>query len=245
MNKTISGGQTRSFRPFAFANEPLPYGRLCDLGDRDGVTVVKTIFFDFGNVIGFFDHGRAIAKLARFTDMDPMELALALYGGPIADDYECGLISTHEYVREAKLNGRLACSDAEFLASYCDIFWRNPESCQLIPRLKGRYRLVLASNTNESHFLRFTRDFADVLHHFDHLVVSHHAAARKPHPEFFAYAHQYAHAEPHECVFVDDLPVNVEAGERSGWRGVAYTSPGTLVEQLRAVGIEIGTTERV
>lgn len=202
--------------------------------------MIRTIFFDFGNVVAFFDHQRAVARLAAFTDMNPVELALALYGSPIADDYECGHLSTAEYVREALLNGRLSCTPAEFLHSYNDIFWPNPEVAELIPRLKPRYRVVLASNTNEAHFRRFTADFAEVLRHFDHLAPSHHARARKPHPEFFAYAHQFAHAAPPECLFIDDLPVNIEAAQRIGWKGIVYRADGALADNLRTVGVEIG-----
>ena len=72
--------------------------------------MIRTIFFDFGNVVGFFDHDRAIRELARFTDMSPTELGLQLYGGPLEDDYECGKLTTEEYVREALLNGRLRCT---------------------------------------------------------------------------------------------------------------------------------------
>ena len=39
---------------------------------------VKTIFFDFGNVVGFFDHNRAIAKLAAHTHLTTEELDEAL-----------------------------------------------------------------------------------------------------------------------------------------------------------------------
>src|SRR3954469_25941352 len=173
--------------------------------------MIRTVIFDFGNVVAFFDHGRAVRQLARFTDLDPVELALQLYGSPIEDAYERGAIPTAEYVREAKLNGRLSCSDAEFLAAFEDIFWPNPEVIDLIPRLKPRYRLVLASNTNDAHFTRFSRQFADVLGRFDHLGTSHRAGARKPEPAFFAHVHPFAQAEPAECLFVDDLPVNVEA----------------------------------
>jgi putative hydrolase of the HAD superfamily len=199
--------------------------------------LIRTIFFDFGNVIAFFDHGRAVKRLAAFTNMDPVELALALYGGPLADDYECGFLSPEEYVREALLNGRLSCTPAEFLDSYTDIFWENPELTALVPKLKPRYRLVLASNTNASHFGRFSGDFASQLKHFDHLVVSHEAGARKPHVDFFAYAHQFAQASPSECVFVDDLPVNVETAVRFGWNGVVYRPDGTIGEKLRAAGV--------
>src|SRR6476469_8767823 len=124
---------------------------------------MRTIVFDFGNVLAFFDHGRAVARLARFTDRPPAELMLELYGGALESDYEIGRLSTEEYVRLGKLNGRLTCSDDKFLVAFVDIFWRNDELCDLIPRLKPRYRLLLASNTNDAHYRHYTREFADVL----------------------------------------------------------------------------------
>src|SRR5689334_17760362 len=122
--------------------------------------MIRTIVFDFGNVVAFFDHGRSVAKLAPHTTLPPVELALRVHGHPIAADYERGLLSTTEFVREAILNGRLTCTPVEFLAAYTDIFWPNPEVRDLIPRLKPSYRLLLGSNTNEAHFLRFTADYA-------------------------------------------------------------------------------------
>ena len=202
--------------------------------------MIRTIFFDFGNVVGFFDHDRAIRELARFTDMSPTELGLQLYGGPLEDDYECGKLTTEEYVREALLNGRLRCTPERFLSLYDKIFWPNPEVCELIPKLKPKYRLVLGSNTNEAHFYRYTQDFKQVLSHFEHLVASHHAGSRKPHPEFFEYAKRYAEAEPRECVFVDDLPVNIEAANRAGFKGVVYLPDGMLAARLKAAGVDIG-----
>jgi len=201
--------------------------------------MIRTIFFDFGNVIGFFDHQRAIEKLVKFTDLNAIELSLRLYGGPIVDDYEVGKLTTAEYVREAKLNGRLSCSQDEFLTCFCDIFWRNPEVCDIIPKLKPRYRLVLASNTVDAHFRRYVADYSDVFVHFNHLVASHHAQARKPHMEFFTYAHQFALAEPDECLFVDDLDVNIETAEHFGWKGIVYRPEGTLADKLCEAGVQI------
>lgn len=201
--------------------------------------MIRTIFFDFGNVLAFFDHGRAIRKFAKFTDMNPVELGLQLYGGPLEDDYEHGQLTTQEYVRDAILNGRLEMPPEEFLKHFTDIFWANPEVCDLIPKLKPRYRIVLASNTNDAHFTRYTEQFADVLSHFDHLVASHQVGARKPHDEFFAAAMKYAHAEPHECVFVDDLPVNIEAANRAGFNGIVYLPDDTLALRLRKLGVEV------
>ena len=202
---------------------------------------IKTVILDFGNVIAFFDHGRAVARLAAYTDMPAVELALVLYGSQIEDAYERGLIDTAEYVREAKLNARLNCTEEQFVSAFGAIFWRNFEVCDLVPLLKPKYRVVLASNTTRAHFDTYTKQFADVLAHFDHLGTSFEAHARKPEPAFFAHIQRHADAESHECVFIDDLPTNVEAAEKFGWRGVAYRPDGTLADKLRAVGVEIGT----
>ena len=201
--------------------------------------MIRTIVFDFGNVVAFFDHQRAVEKLAAFTDLNPVELALVLYGSPIEMDYEIGRLSTAGYVREAILNGRLTCSDEEFLACFCDIFWPNPEVCELIPRLKLGYRLILASNTNAAHFQRYTQDFADTLKHCDHLVASHQVGSRKPLTNFFLSAQRATQTAPAECVFIDDLPVNVEAAGRMGWKGIAYRPGGSLLTQLRALGVQL------
>ena len=193
-----------------------------------------------GEVIWTEQAGKGGEFGIRFTDMDPVELGLQLYGGPLEDDYECGKLTTDEYVRDAILNGRLRCTPEQFLDYYDNIFWANPEVCGLIPKLKPRYRLVLASNTNEAHFNRYTKDFADVLKQFEYLVASHHTGSRKPHVEFFEYAKRFANAELRECLFVDDLPVNIEAANRAGFTGIVYAPGGTLVNQLRAADVEIG-----
>lgn len=201
---------------------------------------MPTVFLDFGNVIGFFDHQWAVARLARFTPLTPAELTLSVYGSVVESDYETGRIPTAEFVRLAKANGRLACSDDEFLAAFNDIFTPNPEVCDLIPRLAAMNRLVLASNTNPAHFGRFSADFADVLRHFAHLGVSHEAGARKPHAAFFAYCQRFADGPPGECVFVDDLPANVEAARAFGWTAIVYRPGDDLAANLRAVGVAVG-----
>lgn len=201
---------------------------------------IKTVIFDFGNVLAYFDHGRAIARLDDFTDMEPTELALVLYGSAIEDAYERDAIDTDEYVREGLLNGRLKCSKEQFLAAFVDIFWRNDEVCNLLPRLKPKYRVLLASNTNKAHFEHYAKQFKTELGPFDHLCTSIAAKARKPEPAFCAHVQQFAQAEPGECVFIDDLPTNVEAAEKFGWKGVVYRPDGTLADKLRAAGVEVG-----
>lgn len=200
---------------------------------------MKTIFLDFGNVIGFFDHSRAVAQLVRFTDVPAVELDSLLYGGPLGDAYDSGRIETADYLHQVKALTRMNCTDDEFLAAYTDIFWPNPDVCEVVPKLAGRYRLVLASNTNDAHYQRFTKMFAETLAHLDHLVASHIVGARKPKDDFYKRAQEFAHAEPGECVFVDDLEKNIAAAESHGWRGVLYRPGDRIADKLRAAGIAV------
>lgn len=198
---------------------------------------VKTIFFDFGNVVGFFDHQRAITKLARYTTLTPAEIDAAVYHLERHNAYERGALTTAEFVRAALEHGRLTCSADEFEATFADIFWRNDPVCDLIPRLKPHYRLVLASNTCDAHFRAFSRQFADVFAHFDHLCASHEAGQRKPHPDFYAYCQQFAAYDPSECLFVDDLQRNIAAAREHGWDAILYRPDTNLPAELVERGI--------
>jgi putative hydrolase of the HAD superfamily len=199
--------------------------------------MIRTIFFDFGNVLAFFDHQRAIKKLLRYTDMPSAELTLVLYGGVLEDDFEIGALTTSEYFAAVEADGRLRCSHDEFVDAFVDIFWENTPVTALIPKLKRHYRIVLASNTNAAHFGHYRRQFDHVLKHFDFLAVSHEARTRKPHRPFYEYCQQFAQCAPHECLFVDDLPSNVAAAEEFGWKAITLTEADELVARMRTHGI--------
>jgi putative hydrolase of the HAD superfamily len=201
--------------------------------------MIKTILFDFGNVVAFFDHQRTIRRLMAHTDLTPEEMFQVMYDNNLEYRYECGEATTDDVYAVARERG-LRCSRDEFVDAFCDIFWPNPRMADLIPRLKGNgYRLVLASNTNPAHYERYREQFNETLAHFDAIAVSHEAGARKPHPKFFAHAHALTGCERNECVFVDDLLDNVRAAREFGWRAVHYTRFDELAPSLKEVGVRV------
>ena len=198
----------------------------------------QTIFFDFGNVVGFFDHQRAVRRLLAHTDLTAAELYARFYAGDLETRYECGAITTDEFFAEVKPLGRLTCSQAEFVGAFGDIFWPNPPVADLIPRLKAAgHRLFLASNTNDAHFVKFRAMFAATLDHFDGIAVSHEAKARKPTPAFFEYARLLAGAAPAECLLIDDLEVNVAGARAAGWDAILYQRFDDLTAELGKRGL--------
>jgi glucose-1-phosphatase len=199
---------------------------------------MKAIIFDFGNVVGFFDHRVALEKLRPFSPLTPEEMYVGLYDGPLEDQIERGQLTPHVFMRKVHELWRLNC-DIEFLTrAVADIFTPNPEVCELIPKLRGRYRILLGSNTNAIHAAQFRAQFAEVLSHFDALVLSYEIGTRKPDADFFQHCVRLAAAQPSECVFVDDLAGNIDAARAVGLHGLHYRPGENLAAKLQAVGVE-------
>jgi putative hydrolase of the HAD superfamily len=184
---------------------------------------IRTIFFDFGNVIAYFSHERTVERLVTHSKLGYEELYRVVYQHDRYDALETGRIRVDDYVQNVMKEGRLHCTEDYFRDVFADIFTPNPVVCDLIPALRGRHRLVLASNTNALHAGMFLRSLKPTFDHFHHLVLSHEARARKPHREFYEHCQQYADAEPGACLFVDDRPDNIATAQAHGWQTIHYT----------------------
>ena len=200
--------------------------------------MIRAIVFDFGKVVGFFDHRLVTERLIQHGQCHAEELHSFLFGGELEDTYESGRISSAEFIRRVREKGNLRCPDEVIISSYADIFWPNPEVADLLPRLKSRYQLLLASNTSELHSQQFRVQFADTLRHFHALVLSHEVGARKPNAAFYEHCRQQAGVNASECVFIDDLPANVEGARQCGWHGIVYTGIVDLTQRLAELGVE-------
>jgi putative hydrolase of the HAD superfamily len=200
---------------------------------------ISTIVFDFGNVLGFFSHMRAAQQLAAFSTAPAEAIAAYLFGGNLEDDYESGRLPTADLIALLRDTFRLSCNDDQFAAAFGDMFSPNPELCSLVPLLKPRYRLLLLSNTNELHARQFLPQFHETLTHFDYLVLSHQVGIRKPDPHIYEHCRRLAGRPADECLFIDDLPSNVQAARECGWQGLVYERGMDLRRTLSRLGVSL------
>ena len=202
---------------------------------------VRVIVFDFGNVIGFFDRYRAAKQLAAYgpPGVSVEEMVRFLFFTDLEPAFESGQLTASHVLAELRRTFGLVGTDEQLGLAHADMFTPNKAVCDLIPLLAGRYTLALLSNTNELHYGHFRVQFADVLDRFDRLFVSHEMGLRKPTPEIYRRVSEWANARPSECLFIDDMPENVEAARACGWLGIVYREGDDLAAGLRAVGVEM------
>lgn len=200
---------------------------------------LRTIIFDLGRVIVPFDFDRAYARVTERTGLSRDEIRERVRASGIVPRLESGQIEPRPFVEQ--FCRALGCdiSFDEFREIWFSIF--SPETLipeSLLESLKGRYRLLLLSNTNAIHYEMIEQHYPHV-HHFDHHVLSYKVGAMKPDEAIYREALRHAVGEPGEVFFTDDIPEYVEGARRLGIDAVQFHSHEQIVGELRARGVEV------
>ena len=83
-------------------------------------------------------------------------------------------------------------------------------------------------------------DVAAVMARFEFVLESSKVGVRKPEPEFYELACRLADVQPSECVFLDDLGVNLKPAATMGMTTIKVTSAGQAITDLeRVLGITL------
>jgi putative hydrolase of the HAD superfamily len=209
--------------------------------DRCGVkrlkVVIKTIFFDLGNVIIPFDFKRAYSRLQLLCDYPVTEIPQRLRATDLVSRFESGQIAAEQFVTEFSTALELRINYEEFCDLWTSIFLPEPliqES--LLVDLGRQYPLMILSNTNPIHFNMILANYP-LLQHFDQHVLSYEVGALKPSAKIFEEAIARAGCGAAECFFTDDLAVNVEAAREQGMDAVQFQSAAQLEGDLKARGL--------
>ena len=200
-------------------------------------TPIEVILFDLGNVILPFDHHQMGEKLLHFSlkkeTEDPQKIFAYLFDlhtGAV-NLYETGKMTSLEFFQSLKNFFHLQMSFDEFVTLWNDIFTENGEVSEIVRSLKGKIRLGLVSNTNALHFNYIASRFP-VVHSFDQWILSHEVGFKKPAPEIYQKAVEWASVEPEKILFIDDSIKNVEAAVFLGIQGIHFVSARQLREEL-------------
>lgn len=176
--------------------------------------------FDIGNVILGFDFTKAAARIASHCEVGEHEILPNVQ--PFTNVLETGQISVEEFIEQASEKTRYSGTADHFQRSFEDIFTVNEPIVALIESLAAKEMpLILLSNTNAIHVPYFTERYP-VFGHFDGAIYSHEVGSMKPdEPMYHAAIEQYS-LVPESTVYIDDLPANIETGERLGFQAFQY-----------------------
>ncbi|MBA2390334.1 MAG: HAD family phosphatase [Geodermatophilaceae bacterium] len=155
--------------------------------------------------------------------------------GNIAHDLEAGRITPAAFqprYAEALRRADGTLPDAEGLLERMFAGFQTEHRMLDVLRAARRHDLRTALLSNSWGF-DYPREGWDGL--FDVVVISGEVGMRKPDADIYLHAARLLGMTPSDCVFVDDLGVNVRAAVRVGMIGVRHRDVDTTIEELEAV----------
>lgn len=199
--------------------------------------MIKTIFFDLGNVIVFFTHSIALYRIIATQKsrtgkiLSEEELHRFIFKSGLCRKFDNGNFPAEIFYRKIQKKFNLQISFSEFKKIWKDIFWLNADMSVFIKKAKKKYKLHLISNTDPVHLPYVLKKFP-VMNCFDMVFASYKLKVSKPVPKIFRIALGKTNTIPAESIYIDDIKENVDAARSLGINGIHYTNIKEFYKKL-------------
>ena len=197
--------------------------------------MIKLIIFDIGGVIEDFAEEDYISYICTKLGLDKKEFGDELLR--MLPSAEEGRISTREMLQRVALIFGINIRKLEWAGSMGRLARINERVAALVNRLDARYRLILLTNVSKSRYMENVRMGFFKRVKCRRVYASCYLRMSKPGQEIYRYVLWKENARPEECVFVDNLLINVQGARRVGIKGIHFVGYGKLVKDLRKLGI--------
>lgn len=188
--------------------------------------MIKNVVFDLGNVLLSFIPSEYFDK-KRYPENIKTRILSDIFHSEEWQMLDRGEITTEEVIDIIALRSSLKRDEiAHVFNLRTDILYPLDNNIKLLPILKKRgYRLYFLSNFPMDIFEEVTSGYY-FFKYFDGGVISAHAKSSKPDSLIYKILIEKYSLIPEECLFIDDLEINVKASETLGMKGI--TTLGSL-----------------
>jgi putative hydrolase of the HAD superfamily len=200
---------------------------------------ISTLFLDIGGVLLTNGWDRAARQRAAdkfkldYEDLNERHhLTFATY--------EAGKLSLDEYLDRVIFYEPRVFTRATFIQFMFDQSQPYPDMIALVRSLKERYRLKVATISNEGRELQTHRIRVYELDRFiDFFVVSSFVHFRKPDADMFRMAIDIAQVQPEQAVYIEDRQMFVDEAKRLGLHAIHHTAYAATRDALAGLGLEL------
>nr|WP_162064581.1 HAD family phosphatase [Vibrio taketomensis] len=202
-------------------------------------TQIKHVIFDIGNVIVRW----APLEIVRLTFGDSPRaetLAKQIFQSTLWRDINLGKLSEAELKTALQAEFELSALQADMLMYYVkqtqlELYG----SVELIKRVKAAGYGVYALSDNVHEIVAFLKQQYDFWPLFDGAVISAEVGYLKPQSEIYQILLESHQLCAKECVFIDDMPHNVEGAKAIGMAAIQFENALQCQQALHHLGVKI------
>ena len=122
-----------------------------------------------------------------------------------------------------------------------------PQMVEALRRCKASFRVACITNNMKSgegpgmaRSPEKALAVAEIMALFEHVVESSKLGMRKPDPRIYQHACELLGVKPEDCIYLDDLGINLKPARALGMRTIKVVDPDAAIDELQAmVGIPL------
>jgi glucose-1-phosphatase len=206
---------------------------------------IRAIIFDIGRVLVRLDIAGAMGGLAGRISLSPQETWTAIEHDPSWRDWQEGRMSPRDWQLHISRRLGVEISFEEFSAIWNRVLDATPlVDSYLLENLSKHYRLAVLSNTDPIHVAELEKKF-DFFRFFPQRIYSCVVGASKPSPIIFREALKACKVDADNALYIDDIPLYVEAARQLGMDGIVFESAEQLKSEMEKRGLlSLGAAKR-
>jgi putative hydrolase of the HAD superfamily len=192
---------------------------------------IRAVFFDFGGVIMRTEYQSPRQKLAERFNMDYDEMDRAVFGSDSARRASLGEITEDAHWAAVLKRFKQPASEMQVFRNNFfggDVIDR--KLVEYIRSLRGKFHTGMISNAWSGLREFITKE--NIIDIFDTVIISAEIGVVKPSAKIYQIALDQAKVGADEAVFVDDMPLNIEACEKVGMKGILFNDPEESLSRL-------------
>jgi 2-haloacid dehalogenase len=194
--------------------------------------MTKFIIFDLGQVLVKVLFQEFLQKFVAEFRINPSELMENRHNGAHID-FMVGKISPVEFHQQTCKHFNHEISIKKFRALWLQMLGEEIiDTGKIINELeRKKYNLALLSNVDPWHFEYCEHKFP-VLNKFTKKFLSYEMEMKKPDLAIYKQVAKELDVTPEECLFIDDMPENVDAAKQVGFDAIRFVDPDQLRTEL-------------
>lgn len=191
----------------------------------------RNIIFDLGGVM--FEW--APEKLVRERNL-PLGFS-DIVTSPLWLAHDGGFVSREEVIEKSSFSEKERTKLQEFLGSLHRYLRPIPEMHALLQEVRDKgYKVYILSNMPQE-MQRELSGIHDFMKKVDGAVYSYQVKCIKPMEKIYQHLLSTYQLEPKECLFIDDLEMNVLAAKAQGMGGIVFKNPFQVREELKNLNV--------
>ncbi|HTP66248.1 MAG TPA: HAD-IA family hydrolase [Geobacteraceae bacterium] len=207
------------------------------LAGKEGGPPLRAVLFDFGGVLATEGFREGLMAIARRQGLDPAKVHQLAMDAIYESGYITGRGSEADFWAIMRDRTGIDGTDAELCGEILGRFAIRPKMIETARRLKRRgfITAILSDQTDWLERLDARDGFSGG---FDRVFNSFHLGKGKRDPSIFTDVAAALGISPHEALFVDDMPGNVERAISMGMRGIVFRDEESFLAELEHLLME-------